>query len=143
MADTSISGARVARELDTLVRLYGKPACIVSDNGTEFTSRAILEWAGKNQIEWHYIDPGKPQQNGFIESFNGSLRDELLNEELFDSLADAGGTVSNFVCGRAVKHYAAMALMKRSPNRTANWAFAMVHSRGGMIHSFSDRFKIR
>jgi putative transposase len=79
----------VARELDTLVRLYGKPACIVSDNGTEFTSRAILEWAAKNQIEWHYIDPGKPQQNGFIESFNGSLRDEFLNEELFDSLADA------------------------------------------------------
>jgi putative transposase len=89
IADTSISGARVARELDTLVRLYGKPACIVSDNGTEFTSRAILEWAGKNGIEWHYIDPGKPQQNGFIESFNGSLRDEFLNEELFDSLADA------------------------------------------------------
>jgi putative transposase len=79
----------VARELDTLVRLYGKPACIVSDNGTEFTSRAILEWAARNQIEWHYIDPGKPQQNGFIESFNGSLRDEFLNEELFDSLADA------------------------------------------------------
>ena len=89
IGDTSISGARVARELDTLVRLYGKPACIVSDNGTEFTSRAILEWAGKNKVEWHYIDPGKPQQNGFIESFNGSLRDELLNEELFDSLADA------------------------------------------------------
>jgi putative transposase len=57
--------------------------------GTEFTSRAILEWAAKNEIEWHYIDPGKPQQNGFIESFNGSLRDEFLNEELFDSLADA------------------------------------------------------
>ena len=89
VADTSISGARVARELDNLIRLYGKPACIVSDNGTEFTSRAILEWAGKNKVECHYIDPGKPQQNGFIESFNGSLRDELLNEELFDSLADA------------------------------------------------------
>ena len=89
VGDTSISGARVARELDTLVRLYGKPACIVSDNGTEFTSRAILEWAGKNKVEWHYIDPGKPQQNGYIESFNGSLRDALLNEELFDSLADA------------------------------------------------------
>ncbi len=85
----SISGARVARELDTLVRLYGKPACIVSDNGTEFASRAILKWASENRVEWHYIDPGKPQQNAFIESFNGSLRDELLNEELFDSLADA------------------------------------------------------
>ncbi|GEO02333.1 transposase [Novosphingobium sediminis] len=89
LGDTSISGVRVARELDTLVRLYGKPACIVSDNGTEFTSRAILKWASENRVEWHYIDPGKPQQNAFIESFNGSLRDELLNEELFDSLADA------------------------------------------------------
>ena len=89
MADTSISGARVARELDALVRVYGKPACIVSDNGTEFNSRAILKWAGDNDVGWHYIDPGKPQQNAFIESFNGSLRDELLNEELFDSLDDA------------------------------------------------------
>ena len=89
MADTSISGARVARELDALVRVYGKPACIVSDNGTEFTSRAILKWAGDNDVNWHYIDPGKPQQNGFVESFNGSLRDELLNEEIFDTLDDA------------------------------------------------------
>jgi len=89
MADTSISGARVARELDALVRIYGKPSCIVSDNGTEFTSRAILKWAGDNKVDWHYIDPGKPQQNAFIESFNGSLRDELLNEEIFDTLDDA------------------------------------------------------
>lgn len=57
--------------------------------GTEFTSKAILKWANENGVEWHYIDPGKPQQNGFIESFNGSLRDECLNEEIFDSLADA------------------------------------------------------
>ena len=78
MADTSISGARVARELDALVRVYGKPASIVSDNGTEFTSRAILKWANDNGVDWHYIDPGKPQQNAFIEVFNGSLRDELL-----------------------------------------------------------------
>ena len=83
-----VSGPRVACQLDALVRLHGKPACIVSDNGTEFTNRAILQCASKNEVEWHYIDPGKPQQNGFIESFNGSLRDELLNEELFDSLAD-------------------------------------------------------
>lgn len=89
IADTSISGARVARELDALVRIYGKPACIVSDNGTEFTSRAILKWADQNNVAWHYIDPGKPQQNAFIESFNGSLRDELLNEEIFDTLGDA------------------------------------------------------
>ena len=89
IADTSISGARVARELDALVRLYGKPKSIVSDNGTEFTSRAILRWADQNGVAWHYIDPGKPTQNAFIESFNGSLRDELLNEEIFDTLDDA------------------------------------------------------
>ena len=89
MADTSISGARVARELDVLVRVYGKPACIVSDNGMEFTSRAILKWAGDNDVDWYYIDPRNPQQNGFIESFNGSLREELLNEEIFETLDDA------------------------------------------------------
>ncbi len=89
VADTSLSGARVARELSALIRVYGKPGCIVSDNGTEFTSRAILKWADENEVPWHYIDPGKPQQNAFIESFNGSLRDELLNEELFDTLDDA------------------------------------------------------
>lgn len=94
IADTSISGARVARELDALVRIYGKPFRIVSDNGTEFTSKAILRWANNNKVEWHYIDPGKPQQNGFIESFNGSLRDECLNEEIFDSLADARRTLA-------------------------------------------------
>ena len=89
IADTSLSGARVARELTAMIRIYGKPDCIVSDNGTEFTSTAILKWAGDTGVAWHYIDPGKPQQNGLIESFNGSLRDECLNEEIFDSLADA------------------------------------------------------
>jgi len=84
----------VAQELDALVRVYGKPACIVSDNGTEFTSKAILKWANDNKVDWHYIDPGKPQQNGYIESFNGSLRDECLNEEIFDSLADARRTLA-------------------------------------------------
>lgn len=89
MADTGILGARVARELDALVRVYGKPTCSVSDNGTAFTCRATLTWAGKNDVDWHFIDPGKSQQNAFIESFNGSLRDELLNEKIFDTLDDA------------------------------------------------------
>jgi len=89
IADTSISGARVARELDALIRLYGKPKTIVSDNGTELTSRAILKWQNATGVNWHYIAPGKPTQNAFIESFNGRLRDELLNEEIFQSLADA------------------------------------------------------
>jgi putative transposase len=80
IADTSISGARAARELDAMVRIHGKPACVVSDNGTEFTRKAILKWANENGVEWHYIDPSKPQQNGYIESFNGGLRDQCLNE---------------------------------------------------------------
>lgn len=89
IADTSLSGARVARELDAIIRLYGKPKTIVSDNGTELTSRAILEWQNDSGVAWHYIAPGKPTQNAFIEAFNGRLRDELLNEEVFTSLADA------------------------------------------------------
>jgi putative transposase len=89
VADTSLSGRRVARELDHLVRLRGRPATIVSDNGTEYTSNAILSWADETGIGWHYIAPGKPQQNGFVESFNGRLRDELLNETLFRSLPHA------------------------------------------------------
>ena len=86
VADTSISGARVARELDALVCLYGKPASIVSDNGTEFTSRAILKSANNNKVDWHDIDPGKPQQNAFIESFNGSLR--VQSRHLVDRIDD-------------------------------------------------------
>ena len=89
LADTSLSGVRVARELDRLIVERGKPKMIVSDNGTEFTSNAILTWAEGAGVEWHYIAPGKPMQNGFIESFNGRLRDELLNETLFSSLAQA------------------------------------------------------
>ncbi|QZO02090.1 IS3 family transposase [Chenggangzhangella methanolivorans] len=88
-ADTSLSGLRVARELDDIVRRRGRPTTIVSDNGTEFTSNAILAWADDMGVGWHYIAPGKPQQNGFIESFNGRLRDELLNETLFRSLPQA------------------------------------------------------
>jgi putative transposase len=85
-ADTSISGQRVARELDRLLTERGRPTTIVSDNGTELTSNAILRWADDHQVGWHYIAPGKPVQNAFIESFNGRLRDELLNETLFRSL---------------------------------------------------------
>lgn len=68
------------------MRIYRKPDCFFSDNGTEFTCRAILRWADQSAIPWHYIDPGKPQQNAFIGAFNGNLRDEHLNEEIFDTL---------------------------------------------------------
>jgi putative transposase len=89
IADTSLSGVRVARELDALIACNGRPHTIVSDNGTELTSRAILKWQNETGVAWHYIAPGKPQQNAFIEAFNGRLRDELLNEEVFDTLDGA------------------------------------------------------
>ena len=83
VADTSLSGLRVGRELDLVMAQRGRPSSIVSDNGTELTSAAILRWSQDCSVEWHYIAPGKPTQNAFIESFNGRLRDELLNETLF------------------------------------------------------------
>jgi putative transposase len=89
VADTSLSGVRVGRALDAIIAGRGKPLSIVSDNGTELTSKAMLRWQQDAQIGWHYIAPGKPTQNAFIESFNGRLRDELLNETLFTSLAHA------------------------------------------------------
>jgi len=89
VADTSISGRRIARELDRIVARRGPPGGIVSDNGTELTSNAILGWSDRQKVAWHYIAPGKPVQNAFIESFNGRLRDELLNETLFRSLPHA------------------------------------------------------
>ena len=89
VADVSLSGRRVARELDLLLAARRKPRSIISDNGTELTSNAILTWTAETNVEWHYIDPGKPVQNPFIESFNGRLRDEFLNETLFTSLMQA------------------------------------------------------
>ena len=89
IADTSLSGLRVTRELTAIMARRGRPKTIVSDNGTEVTSMAVLRWCQETWIDWHYIAPGKPMQNAFVESFNGSFRDELLNETLFSSLAEA------------------------------------------------------
>jgi putative transposase len=94
VVDTSISGRRVARELTALMERRGKPGVIVSDNGTEFTSSAILEWAAKMQVKWHYIAPGKPMQNGNCEAFNGRMCDESLNETLFFGIDHAREAVA-------------------------------------------------
>lgn len=88
VADTSLSGMRVARELDAIAARRGYPKLIVSDNGSELTSVSILRWSHERRVEWHYIAPGKPTQNAFIESFNGRFRDECLNEHLFASLQE-------------------------------------------------------
>jgi putative transposase len=89
IADTSLSGARVVRELDAVITWRGRPDMIVSDNGTELTSMAVLRWCPKTGVDWHYIAPGKPMQNAFVESFNGSFRDECLNDTLFSTLVEA------------------------------------------------------
>lgn len=89
IADTSLSGAWVARELATLFDARGKSQTIVSDHGTERTSNAILKFVDDRKFGGHRIAPGKLTQNAFTESFNGRLRDDLLNETLFPSLNQA------------------------------------------------------
>ena len=94
--DTSLPGARVARVLDRLIAMHGKPEQIVMDNGPEFTSRVLDAWAYRRDVELHFIEPGKPTQNAFVESFNGKFRDECLNDHWFTSLADARVTIENW-----------------------------------------------
>jgi transposase InsO family protein len=94
--DTSISGKRVARDLTTMIERLGKPGMIMSDNGTELTCNAMLAWCKDNKIDWHFIAPGKPMQNGFVESFNGRMRDELLNETLFFDLDQARSKITTW-----------------------------------------------
>jgi len=96
VADTSLSGLRVTRELDGVIRLRGRPGTIVSDNGTEFTSMAILRWCQETGVEWHYIAPGKPTQNAIVESFNGRFRDECLNDTLFSTLTEARNAIGSW-----------------------------------------------
>jgi len=79
--------------LDRIAEHRGYPKTIVMDNGTEMTSLAMLAWAAKRRVQLHYIAPGKPTQNAFIESFNGRVRDECLNEHVFGSLAEARRTI--------------------------------------------------
>jgi len=88
VVDTSLGGVRVVRELERLATERVVPQEVVSDNGTELTSGAVLRWA-TGRLAWHYIEPGKPVQNAFIESFNSKLRDECLNEYVFSSLGEA------------------------------------------------------
>lgn len=96
VVDTSLSGLRVARELTNLIATRSKPDVIVSDNGTEFTSKAILMWSANHKINWHYIRPGRPMENGYTESFNGSFRDECLNEHWFESLGQARSIIKDW-----------------------------------------------
>jgi len=94
--DTSLNGVRVTRVLDGLVARHGHPQRIVMDNGPEFTGKALDRWAWEHLVHLAFIEPGKPVQNAFVESFNGTCRDECLNENWFLSLADARTIIENW-----------------------------------------------
>lgn len=87
--DTSLGGVRVRRVLETVLAKRGKPEAIVVDNGPEFRGRALAGWSEERRVRLQFIEPGKPTQNCFIESFNGRLREECLNANWFLTLADA------------------------------------------------------
>lgn len=120
VADTSLSGRRLARELDKLVELRGRPLMIVSDNGTELTSHAILRWQKERSVDWHYIAPGKPQQNGFVESLNGHFRDECLNEHVFRGLPMVRRIVEAWRADRLQPPPAAFEPRRPHPERVRN-----------------------
>lgn len=94
--NSSISGQQVTRFLDKAILFYGKPKEILTDNGPEFTSNAMNAWAYEKHIDHIFIDPGRPMQNGYIESFNGKLRDECLNQNWFQNLFDARKIISDW-----------------------------------------------
>ena len=89
VVDTSIGGVRVVRTFDELAESTGLPTVIVTDNGPEFTSRAFLSWAERRGIDLRFIQPGKPTQNAFGESFNGKFREECLDAHWFTGLDEA------------------------------------------------------
>jgi putative transposase len=87
--DFSLTGKRVAKVLERLGRVYGLPKTIRVDNGTEFCSKAMVQWAYRKGIKLEFIGPGKPLENGYIESFNGKLREECSNQNWFESIEEA------------------------------------------------------
>lgn len=135
VVDTSISGRRVARELSDLIERRGKPDLIVSDNGTEFTSNAMLDWAERTGVAWHFIAPGRPMQNGICEAFNSKMRDELLNETLFFGLDQARSVVARWVDDYN-EHRPHSALGYQTPATFAAQLTAM----GNRLHA-SDRLR--
>ena len=89
LASYSISGTQVARYLTQLIEIKGRPDAIVCDNGPEYTSKAMFLWSKEQQVKLHFIQPGKPTQNAFVESLNGKFRNECLNQHWFRTLAEA------------------------------------------------------
>lgn len=114
--DTSIPGRRVTREMTAIVERHGKPVMIVFDNGTDFTCNAMLAWCRDNNIDWHFIAPGKPIQNEFVESFNGRMCDELLNDTLFFDLDDARAKIAAWITATTtIGQHSALGYSPRRP----------------------------
>jgi putative transposase len=141
--DTSLGGARVVRVLEELKKQRGLPQQIRSDNGPEFVSRAVDQWAYEQGLRWHTIQPGRPMENGYVESFNGRFRDECLNENWFTDLADAREKIAEWKqdYNQARPH---SALGYRTPEEFANnsTAGACGKDGGGAALENASRFPL-
>jgi len=115
---TSTGGARVARKLDHIAELRGYPRMVISDNGTEQTSNAMVKWQENRNVSWHNIAPGKPMQNGLVESFNGRMREECLNEHLLPPRRPLGSNQWHFNVRPCPPHDCGMAHGRQSPPPT-------------------------
>ncbi len=131
IVDVSINGQRVARELMKLIDLHGRPEFIVCDNGTEYTSLVMFDWAQRSGVGLQFIQPGKPSQNGFCESFNGRVRDECLNESLFSNLTEAQMITAKW----------RNAYNSERPHSALNWATPneFANSCSGLIQNRMDK----
>jgi putative transposase len=128
-ADRSQTGEKVSEQLDRLIILRGAPESISTDNGSEFTGKAMGLWAHRAGVKLNFIRPGKPVENSYIESFNGRLRDVCLNVEVFLDLADARGKLDQWrsdynqqrphsaLADRAPDEFASVAMQLSSPKR--------------------------
>ncbi len=119
VVDTSISGDQVCKRLDWLKLIRGKPEVIVTDNGPEFTSKALDSWAYQNNVRLSYIRPGKPMENGYVESFNGRFRDECLNEHWFMNMDEAKDLIEKWrIEYNTARPHSALAML--TPEEFAN-----------------------
>ncbi|QJQ95199.1 transposase family protein [Halomonas sp. PA5] len=133
--DTSIPGRRLARFLDEIAQQRSLPASIVCDNGPELTSKAMFFWVRERKMALAFIQPGKPTQNEFIESFNGKFRDSCLNQHWFLSLADAGHEIGQWKPTTTMSDRTARwAICRpwRMPPRRRHWRPGQRWRRGGL-----------
>lgn len=140
----SIPGARVTRVLDQIATERGYPSRLVMDNGPEFISQALDEWAYRHGVELHFITPGRPVENAYIESFNGKFRDECLNEHWFSTLDDARRTIEDWrrdyneerphsaLGGMPPREYAAQFANLRAPSAPSGPQTLVVNSSPGL-----------